>query len=613
MKASTLTPNDLFGMPCQYIVPLFQRPYVWNEEEQWAPLWEDVRSVAEAILSAGWNESGVGPHFLGAIVLDQQLVPPGSVPQRHVIDGQQRLTTLQLLLDAADEVIRSHGGDDDKHEIGRLVVNKDTNPQRPNDRFKVWPTDRDQLAFLTAMDNDTSIVGDLSKSKIAMAHTFFGTSVGEWALEEGPDGAAPRLHALTRTLTQFLKLVVIDLEPGDNPQVIFEALNHRGAPLLAADLIKNRIFHLAQLAGDDVHALYETHWKVFDNDDWRRKVTQGRLFRPRIDVFMNYWLALQLKREVSTDKIYESFLEYGSGKSPASLLSQLADSREVYDSIERFPAHGVEGNFAYRVLNVMQASVWGPVLLYLYGGSDVAVPLEERQLALRAIESWSVRRMICRYTAKAINQLAIELLRKLLEPNGQPAGQQVLSFLADETVDSRLWPTDAAVREAAAIQPLYTALSRARLRMILEALEDAKRSPLSEDAHCPRGVLTIEHILPQGWGEHWPLEPHDEVVAAKRDRILHTIGNLTLVSKRLNPALSNLPWTDAAAKLKNRDKGKLSLLHDHSDMKLTRIIEDTHADHWGEDTIATRAIDLSDEVVKVWPSSMTMSISPHTV
>src|SRR5437763_10748567 len=100
MQANTLTPQRLFEQQVRYIIPVFQRPYVWKIEKQWEPLWADVRAVAEEVFEAkttATSTDSVPPHFLGAVVLDQQPTPSGFITIRHVIDGQQRLITLQLL------------------------------------------------------------------------------------------------------------------------------------------------------------------------------------------------------------------------------------------------------------------------------------------------------------------------------------------------------------------------------------------------------------------------------------------------------------------------------------------------------------------------------------
>ena len=112
MQAQTHTPAGIFGHHIRYVVPLFQRPYVWTRDDQWNPLWEDVRTLTERLLDAPpatYGAPPAPPHFLGAIVLDQQLSPAGFIGIRHVIDGQQRLTTLQLLLDAKgqEDIVRN--------------------------------------------------------------------------------------------------------------------------------------------------------------------------------------------------------------------------------------------------------------------------------------------------------------------------------------------------------------------------------------------------------------------------------------------------------------------------------------------------------------------------
>lgn len=133
MKAQTLTPAALFGSHIRYVVPLFQRPYVWKRDEQWAPLWDDVRTLAEKVLETppGYGAPAVPPHFLGAIVVDQQLNAAGFIQVRHVIDGQQRLTTLQLLLDAAQEVTEKHGTPLDAETLKVLVLNQPQVTQDP--------------------------------------------------------------------------------------------------------------------------------------------------------------------------------------------------------------------------------------------------------------------------------------------------------------------------------------------------------------------------------------------------------------------------------------------------------------------------------------------------
>jgi hypothetical protein len=607
VQAQTLAPAGIFGYHIRYVVPLFQRPYVWNLEQQWQPLWEDVRTVAERLLEApaGYGAPSVPPHFLGAIVLDQQFIPAGFIAVRHVVDGQQRLTTIQLLLDAAQEVVERHGAAMDAQALRVLVLNDPQISQHPDEVFKVWPTDRDQTAFRAVMDNDTTVPPALRSSRIAQAHGFFVEQITDWAEVTGdPDKATARLNALVRALREHLKVVVIDLEPGDNAQVIFETLNHRGSPLLAADLVKNLVFQLAHAQGADVEELYRNHWAPLDNDYWRQPVAQGRLFRPRIDVFLNYWLTMRLRREVQTDRVFSDFRDHVLTANPPipELLAELAADARVYEQMERLPAVTVEGTFYYRVIKALDSAAVGPFLLWVLRWDEVAMPVIQRQMALRALESWIVRRALCRATAKDVNRMVVELLRAMNEAGPATAGDTVETVLAEQKADSRYWPDDATLHAALREEPIYKTLSRPRLRMVLEAIEDSLRGPLGEGQPCPRN-LTVEHVMPQGWPEHWGGDiAGDPVAALRRDGLVQVLGNLTLVSQRLNPTLSNRPWAAPEAAARGLgDHGKRDYLLQHSQLKLNAEIVAEHKDAWTEGDIRARTDALIARVEMIWP------------
>jgi hypothetical protein len=209
--------------------------------------------------------------------------------------------------------------------------------------------------------------------------------------------------------------------------------------------------------------------------------------------------------------------------------------------------------------------------------------------------------MLCRLGTKGYNKLVVELLGLTRGRDHRTVGDQVRDYLAGQTADATRWPSDPEVIENVLVQPLYTAITRARLRMLLEAVEDQYRTPKSEEQHCPRGSLTIEHVMPQGWREHWLLQGADEARATRRDRLVHTLGNLTLVNGRLNPAMSNRPWTDeeAAARVQT-GKGKRSLLDDHSVLMLNRRIVDGWPYAWSEEAIEARGRQLAQAVVAIW-------------
>jgi Protein of unknown function DUF262/Protein of unknown function (DUF1524) len=614
MQARTLTPAAIFGYDVRYVIPLFQRPYVWTEEDQWAPLWSDVSAVAEGVLAAPASYTGpqVAPHFLGAIVLDQPLVPAGYIAVKHVIDGQQRLTTLQLLLDAAQWVAEQHGSAIDAQALRALVLNTPAIAQEPQQVYKVWPTDRDQAAFAAAMDNEANMPAELAASAIARAHRFFVGEITSWA-QAADDSAksGKRLQALAQTLRDHLKLVVIDLEPGDNAQVIFETLNHRGAPLLAADLIKNLVFQVANAQGLDVTALYGKYWQDLDDDYWRHKIARGRQYVPRIDIFVNYWLVARYLQEVQTDRVFTAFRDQLVTHNLAiePLLADLSADAKVFATLETWPAGSAVGQFRYRVLQAMDSAVVTPLLLWLLRWPEKVLPPGQRDKALRSLESWLVRRALCRLTSKDINRLVLDLLRELDAAGPAGAGDVVEEFLAGQTADSRFWPSDDAVRAALIKEPIYKSLVRARLRMLLEAIEDHRRTLKSEQSHCPRS-LTVEHLMPQAWREHWSADVATEVQERQRDALVHTLGNLTLVNTRLNPALSNRPWTDQQATARGLGgTGKRTELAKHSTLKINADL--IALEGWDDDQIRARAADLAEAVLQIWPAPEKVASAAH--
>ncbi|GAB2963226.1 DUF262 domain-containing protein [Micromonospora polyrhachis] len=605
MQAQTLTPAKIFGLDVRHVIPLFQRPYVWTEEDQWAPLWDDISRVAEQLLETpvGYGTPKVVPHFLGAIVLEQPLVQSGYILVRNVIDGQQRLTTLQLLLDAAQWVTEQRGTTMDAQALRVLVCNKPEIAAQPYEVFKVWPTDRDQEAFQAAMDNALTVPPALADAAVARAHAFFVTVIEDWAEVTGdPAKAAARLTALTQTLRDHLKIVVIDLEPGDNAQVIFETLNHRGVPLLAADLIKNFVFQIAEAQKLDVTDLYRRQWRKLDTDYWRQKLSRGRQYVPRIDIFVNYWLIERLRTEVPADRIFVAFRDHLMDEQPdiEKLLAELSRDADNYASLDTWPADSAVGRFHYRVIQAMDSAVVTPILLWLLRWSAAELPPAQRDKALDALESWLVRRAICRLTSKDINRLMLDLLRELHSSGPALAGDVTERFLKSQKADSRFWPSDIQVIDALQDMPIYKSLLRARLRMLLEAIEDRRRTDKSEHSACPRN-LTVEHVMPRAWREHWPAVVG--VTEAERDVLIHTLGNLTLVNKKLNPALSNRPWTDEEAQARGLGKtGKRSELLKHATLKTNVDLVVGASEVWNDDLIRARTHELAQVVVDIWPA-----------
>ncbi len=465
------------------------------------------------------------------------------------------------------------------------------------DEHKVFPTQRDQVAFREVIGD--GIVASSGGHRMHEAYRFFRSSILEWASEGGdPEAFARRLEGLSTTIWKRLVLVTIDLDPGDNAQIIFETLNARGTPLLAADLIKNHLFQTAKVQGADVDDLYQHYWKVFDvedskgNDWWREEIQQGRLKRPRLDTFLNHWLAMSSSGEVVSHQLFQEFKRYLAvgQKQTVDVLADLARYARVYESFEREPHHTDLGRFLYR-LATLEVTTAYPALLWLLGPEGISDPTE-RTVALDAIESWLVRRMLARQTTKNYNVVFLALLKRVQEAaerrGSGPLGNDVVDFLTGLTGESQFWPKAGVVRSALRALPAYSVFPRSRLRMVLEALEEGMYTGLTEKVVLPAD-LTIEHVLPQEWAQHWPLPEGADPFEGRldRDAAKHRLGNLTLVTGKLNPKMSNAAWID-----------KRAALREHSVMRISTDIR--NAETWDEKSIAERGERVVALALSIW-------------
>lgn len=613
MDTKALTPRELFDGTVCYEIPAFQRPYVWNEEDQWQPLWDDIERVAESLEGAHGGQGEVTPHFLGAVVIKQLAAGAGDPSRHSVIDGQQRLTTLQILLDAVQLVTQEHGDEDDAETLLELVANNAKRFRGTSKRFKLWPSRIDRPAFAYVMDNELEAPAGLSDSHIAAAHNFFCGCVRDWTgIDKGgeADRVVDRLRLLAQVVQQQLVIVTINLSQQDDDQLIFETLNDRGTPLLAADLIKNMVFQRAEDLGGDVDGWSEKYWADFDEDWWRQEVQQGRLFRSRIDLFLQYWLTMCLLDEVPADKIFAHFREYAdphlaTADKLQQLLVRMRRDADTFRGLAELDPASAPGRFYARVVEGLELGATIPLLLWLTSGNR-DIPADAVHRALDAVESWCVRRTLLRVTMKDVNRFVIALIRNLdgLAPGQVGAG--TVTFLLDQTADSRAWPTDDELVNNVPSSKLYGNVRQNRLGMVLSAVEQKRRSDRSEDVTLPAN-LQIEHVMPQKWRTYWSDGIADDSPAANnRDRLVQSIGNLTLLTGRLNATLSNRPWRDSDASVTapsgpEAGKGKRSLINEYSLLVLNKEIVEGREEAWTEDDIISRGEAITRDIAKIWP------------
>nr|WP_246323926.1 DUF262 domain-containing protein [Petropleomorpha daqingensis] len=607
----------MFGATVHYEIPAFQRPYVWTEEDQWAPLWADVRRVAEKVVLASDDEAaeGAGGHFLGAVVFKAKPPIAGDVTRHLVIDGQQRTTTLQILLDAVHAAVLDRGHEDEAEALEELILNKAKRFAGKPERFKLWPARSDRVAFEHAMTDDH---GDWAGDDhlIVEAHQFFRSEVHDWLLGVVPEGdeevgdEKARVRALADVMQTRLYLVAINLTAQDDDQVIFETLNDRGTPLLKADLIKNWVFQVGERVLADVEIWPERFWTDFDDSWWREEISQGRHNRSRIDIFLQYWLTMRTRDEVVTEQVFREFTRYARPRmtdaaSAEKLLSELRRDADTFRNFGQQATDSAGGRFYRRVVEALELASTTPVLLWMLSENH-AIPSDQVSKALDALESWVVRRTLLRRTMKDVNRFMVAILGTLDGVDESKVGDVVHGYLAIQSSDARTWPTDAEVITGLPQVKLYGNVRQSRLRVVLEALEMQLRSGLHEDVPLPSG-LQVEHVMPQAWRTYWDttlkLSPE---AAAERDRLVNTIGNLTLVTSGLNGTLSNRPWTDSetAAVVKAtgdlKGIGKRSLISKFSLLALSKDIVENHTERWSESDIESRSEALARGLCQVW-------------
>jgi hypothetical protein len=314
--------------------------------------------------------------------------------------------------------------------------------------------------------------------------------------------------------------------------------------------VKNAVFLDATRQNLNVDDLYEGVWKPqLDDEYWREERRQGRLYRPRAELFLMHWLGMKLRRVIPATELFSTFrkdiLQAPERPRADHLIQEMCRDARILRSFDNQPANSVEALFFQR-LETLDITVIMPLVLLLFREQSVSV--EARRRALASVESWLVRRTLMRLTTKNYNEQIPVLLAKVATDPAR-ADEIVREQLSSGAGDISRWPGDGELMQYLETHDAYGNIAQARLVMVLGAIERwlCKQSR-AEVMDLPKG-LSIEHMMPQSWEESWPLpacpSPVEQAEAvARREERIHRLGNLTLTTQPVNSGMSNGPWPE---------------------------------------------------------------------
>lgn len=548
----------LEGSGKSFVIPVYQRDYAWTRINC-QRLWDDIIDLSNDVRK---------DHFLGT------LVTIGSGFEEYtVIDGQQRLTTVSILLIAMQNFLanKSQRTDEEKilmDQLSDFLINRYSQEQEKNKRIRLKPNKQDRIYFenLFASTNNSNI-----NSNIVNNYKFFYEKISTEKL------TTKQIFDAFRKL----KVVLIDLYRGqDDPQLIFESLNSTGVGLTAGDLIRNYI--LMDLEPQEQERMYKQYWLEIE------KLTGD------IAEFIRNYLIYKLKISIKKDDVYFVFKKSATDlfyRNKEGILKELLYYARIYSWLTQISNYdGQKINNQLIRLNKLEFTVCYPYLLDVFNDL-ISKEINEETVnqVLIVIESYAFRKMLVDNTTQGLNKLFISLAKDIRKENSwRDQYINILSYLLLEKRVSQRFPNDEEFENALINKEIYLLQSKNK-SFLLESLENYNSAyPISLEE------LTIEHIMPQTLTKEWKSKLGDNYQEI-HNKYLHTLGNLSLTAK--NTELSNNSFED-----------KQKIDYQVSKLKLNFKLDGLTT--WGEEKIIERAKDLIKNAKDIWPYPKTTYKKP---
>lgn len=575
MRANETRLNKLLAeTDRKFAIPIYQRKYSWTEK-QCLTLWEDIKRLSKMEPNAG--------HFIGSIVCyqltDEDM--PGVIKEKIVIDGQQRLTTLSLIMLA---MIRNY---EKKGEEGQRIAKSIKRQYILNeeftgeDRYKLVPTYEDKDTYFAIVNETENELRSYSKQMLDNFNLFCDLILDDEEV----------LKKIYSGINKLDLVYIVLSKSQDNPQLIFESMNSTGKTLSQGDLLRN--FLLLDVNLNEQNELYEKYWKPIELDFGHEDYVQ------KFDYFLRDYLTMLQHKTVKLDMVYEEFKEYyeGSNYSKKDMLIDLRRYSKYYTRIYRCNDKDKELNKLWKELKIQRMDVANPFLMKVYSDYEEAMEHHKFEFSkqdfieiIKAINSYVYRRYIASLPTNSLNKTFAVLYNSVDKNNYK------ISVIASlELLDSyKVFPTDEEFKKAFEYKDIYNS----RLKnYTLEKLENNEH--LNEIAIDGKDI-SIEHILPKTtelkkhWqnvlGENWK-----ELQKANMNRI----GNLTITKGLYNSQMSDLPFNeklDIKGGIKDshyRISDSVLYYKDANGKKIERNC-------WNLDAINERSEILANQAVKIW-------------
>ena len=552
MKASSANLLTVIKGPKQFVIPIYQRTYSW-QLAQCDQLLKDIIRISK--------DDNLQGHFLGSIVYFQEDIHTISdVPKLLVIDGQQRLTTVSLLILALSHFLKNNPVELDTN-ANKLFNYYLLNSDEDNDlRYKLMLTRGDKQSYINLLNE---IPQEDTMNRVTENYKFFASRINEENVKVIYNGV--------------LRLFIVDValeKDKDNPQLIFESMNSTGLDLSQADLIRNYV-----LMGQEIDLqtkLYENYWFPMEQ-------TFGNEYSTRFDGFMRDYLSVKTGKIPRIGEVYEEFKLYiNSDRSSDSIEENVKDTFNFanhYSKIVLRKEKDKDLQEMFSNILKLKVDVAYPFILPVYNDYVHGLVSKDDFISiLKLVESYVFRRAICGIPTNSLNKTFGNLYKSVNTENYLESVQASFQLL-----DSyKRFPDDTEFEKEIISKDVYNFRSR---NYLLSKLENFKRKEfVNVDEY------TIEHILPQNQNlsEEWQNMLGEEWQDIQK-KYLHTLGNLTLTG--YNSEMSDHPF----ARKKSIEGG-----FDDSPLRLNTYLRT--ASQWTPLEIGERAGELSQKATFIWDS-----------